>query len=200
MNIGRLSTEKLSILLFLLLFKRRVGRRRISQELSLGEGRVRRILGELRDDGLIEVLRGGTSLTPKGREFIHAVFSGYGVQKVVEVKVEELGSDVHAVAFHVRGLEVTNAVGIRDAAVREGADGAIISVLVGGVFSLPPAGYELRTYMPSLCTTLRNEFTVTEGDVVILAFSRSMGNAIKGALGALLYAFKLKPSSTSELR
>jgi len=180
-----------TLVLLVLALKGRLGRRRISRVLRIGEGRARRILEHLHGKGLVEIVRGGTALTPRGREEIKRKL---GVEAIGRFRLDEIKEGYVGVGFHVRGLQLGRVIDVRDGAVRAGARGALILLYEGGSLLLPPSMEDLDKYMPALSRDLRTSFSLSDGDVVILAFSEDLGASLRGALGALSHAWQLAGS------
>jgi len=157
----------------------------------MGEGRARRILEHLHEKGLVEIVRGGTALTPKGREEIKRKL---GIEAIRRFRLDEIGEGYVGVGLHVRGLRLGRIIDLRDGAVRAGARGALILLYEGGSLLLPPSMENLSKYMPVLSKDVRASFDLNDGDVVIIAFSEDLGASLRGALGALSHAWQLAKS------
>lgn len=159
--------------------------------LRIGEGRARRILEHLHGKGLVEVVRGGTALTSKGREEIKRKL---GIEAIRRFRLDEIREGYIGVGLHIRGLQLGQIIDVRDGAVRAGARGALILLYERGDLLLPPSMENLSKYMPVLSRDVRASFDLSDGDVVIIAFSEDLGASLRGALGALSHAWQLTGS------
>jgi len=160
--------------------------------LGLGEGKVRSILKQLKELGFIEVKRGGSKLTKEGEEYLSSVLSELGVKKIVVLyDKEDYFKDMIIVCAHVRAREIKNIIDLRDEAVRNGAEGALIGVAVDGTVFLPPNVGYLKDYFPLLEKRVEEIFELKKGDILVIAFSRRYGKALAGCLAVVKKLSKL---------
>lgn len=167
--------------------KGNIGRKKFTEELGLGEGAVRTIINRLRRHSLAKVDRSGCSLTEKGRRLYDVLRKSmdefvelygdmpWGYQYSIGVKVKNMAK------FLKMGLEE------RDAAIRAGADAAMIITMQGGKLLMPGVS-NLSEEQPSFASRIMSSFSPSEGDVIIIAGSE---NKIKALYGALAAAYEL---------
>lgn len=178
--------DELLVLLFLYLSPGYTGRKTISRELGIGEGRVRSILRRLSTRGLLETVRSGSRLTEEGRREVEGFLAGYGGHAAAVVDCGEVEPGSLCAALHCRGPEVWGrAVGLRDCAVRGGALGALIIVAGADGLLLPPGGERVSDYLPRLEEELWGRFEIIGGDVVLAPFAECLGGAVRGLVAML---------------
>ncbi|RLE63952.1 MAG: hypothetical protein DRJ47_08760 [Thermoprotei archaeon] len=181
-----LALEKKHLLVLSLIYlEGRIGRRRISSELKLGEGEVRGIIKHLKQQELVEVKRGGVSLTEKGIQALLKILFTAGVRSMKLLVVPEICGKCLGIAIHLRGVGYGNIVETRDRAVRCGAEGALLMVFRNGVLELPPNLGRLGEYYPKLEKKLLDMFQLREGDGLALVYAKNMTGALQGGFGIL---------------
>ena len=159
-----------------------VGRQQLAKELGLGEGTTRTIVKRFRDEGLIEVTRGGMTLTARSNTMLNDIR-----KRVTSTKLSQAGITVGAYDYAVLVKGVTSQVksGIeqRDSALMAGAKGATTLVYRGNQFHVP--GVDVA---PSilLVRELICRLKPEEGDVVIIGTANSILKAELGAKSAAL--------------
>lgn len=178
------SKTYLSFLLFLYVSGGYVSRKTLSSELGLGEGVVRSHLRFLNERGLVRSVRAGNALTDSGRNGVRGLLEAVSAKRLGLAPAWELNAR-EAVYVLLHGYPpAENVVKLRDEAVREGADGAVIAVFDGGKFRLPPGGEDLCSYAPRLCGEVLGE--AEEEDCLLVVFGERLGAAVKGLVGILL--------------
>lgn len=107
---------------------RPLGRRTLVRATGITESTVRTHLNKLRGAGLVKMGKSGTTLTSAGVEAFETLFQRIG--PVVELDLTELALDRHNAAAPLRQGEgaLRGSWRYRDAAVREGATGALLLV------------------------------------------------------------------------
>ena len=159
-----------------------VGRQQLAKELGLGEGTTRTIVKRFRDEGLIEVTRGGMTLTARSNTMLNDIR-----KRVSSTKLSQAGITVGAYdyAVLVKGVtsQIKSGVEQRDSALMAGAKGATTLVYMGNQFHVP--GVEVA---PSvlLVRELLCRLKPEEGDVVIIGTADSILKAELGAKSAAL--------------
>lgn len=186
---GGMSTgvsEELLVLLYLYVASGSFsGRARIAEDLKLGEGIVRRVLQQLGKTGLVERVRAGSRITRRGIAYVENFLERLNVRRLFLAGVAELEGGLALIAL-VDPAENPGSyvLKLRDAAVREGAAGAIIALREGGALRLPPGGEELCEYLKSLCTSI-SKLASRERTAAIIVFGDRTGALLKGFLGVL---------------
>jgi DNA-binding PadR family transcriptional regulator len=155
-----------------------IGRKRLVEELSIGEGSVRTILDRLKRDGLIKSSRRGHELTARGRRRIRAKAG-----KFVQVDAGGLTVGRVDIATLVRGAasKVKRGIEQRDEAIKAGADGATVLVFRHGKIRFPD---EFARVKRGLAETLVKTFNPRERDVIIIGTAQDPAKAEEGAKAA----------------
>jgi len=176
---------KVIAVLYLLSEHGRLGRYQISRTLKLGEGVVRRILKELREGGFVTSLRGGSSLTSRGKELLRGLLEELKVKKVIRVDVTGVvGPGYLGVGVCYR-TSSRNILRIRDEVVRGGAEGALVLEFEGGKLKMPYMNSE-ESRVSDFIKSITETFELSEGDVVVVGFDKEFGKALMGVLRAVL--------------
>ncbi len=160
-----------------------LGRKRFAEELGLGEGTVRTVVGRLKKHFLVKVTRSGCSLTEKGRELYEVLRERMG--KFIELAGNLPWSYRYSVGVKVNRMANLLKMGLeeRDAAVRAGADAAMAITMQGG-YLLMPGVSNLSKEQPSFTSMIMNFFNPSEGDVILIAGSDDKIKALYGVLAA----------------
>ena len=155
-----------------------IGRKKLAEELGVGEGSIRTILNRLKREGLITSSRGGHSLTPKGRRKLRV-----GVRKFIQIDAGDLTVGEMDVATIVRGaaLKVKRGIEQRDEAIKAGADGATVLVFKRGKLQFPDGFMDVGKELARL---LIETFRPREGDVIIIGTAPDLAKAEEGARAA----------------
>ncbi|MFH0863417.1 MAG: DUF4443 domain-containing protein [Candidatus Altiarchaeota archaeon] len=158
------------------------GRKKLVKALGLGEGSVRTIIKRLAQEGLIASTKQGHNLTPKGRQTVADNIRN--LAKPVQFDLGGLVAGSQSLIVVSGGSSSTiSPVSIRDAALKAGADGALIFTFDGS-FKLP--GIDLEKY-PETLNRLKT-LKIMPKDAVVVGFGSTPQNAEDGAFAA---AFKL---------
>lgn len=155
-----------------------IGRKKLAEELSVGEGSVRTILNRLKREGLITSSRKGHTLTPKGRRKLRMK-----VEKFVQIDAGDLTVGEVDIATIVRGAAsgVKRGIEQRDEALKAGADGATVFVFRRGKLQFPDGFMDIEK---GLAKVLIETFSPREGDVIVVGSGKDMVKAERGALAA----------------
>ena len=158
----------------------RIGRKQLAEELRLGEGTIRTMLGRLLDEELVKVSRPGISLSPKGSQFLESIRSVLLWKPIPSTKITV---DTVNWATLVRGAsgQVRFGVEQRDAALFHGATGATTIVFDGGVWVIPG----MDEYVDDYIIDSLEDLIPVETDVAIIG---SSGDKFTAALGAIAAA------------
>jgi biotin operon repressor len=177
----------LSILLFLYLTDGFVGRQTLAEEFELGEGKIKTHLKGLKEKGYITQLRAGSQLTEKGYMLINGILEALSVERLGFTDGRELGSQTVLYLLLRKESVPSKIVKMRDQAVKEGADGAIIGIFSGDTFRLPPGNEDLCMYAPLFCTKIKPKIIGEPPRLTLLAvFGDKKGKTIEGLVAILL--------------
>lgn len=165
---------KIDILRCFLKFSKNTGRQELARELELGEGTVRTILKSLKSKKLLEQTKKGHFLSKNGSEALNQIYGDISAPKTIAGN--SLYPNYKKVGIVVRDVyNLKELYKLRDIAVKNGADGAIILKFEGRLYA-PEYNYE-QDYKE-----LERNFDLKNGDVLIIAFSDEKRKAEDGAL------------------
>jgi predicted transcriptional regulator len=166
-----------------LIAEKSVGRTRLAQELGIGEGATRTLLGRLKDEGLIATSKKGCSLTEKG----HEIWSKYdSTVRKVRIEKNELTFAEYSYAVLVKnsGGKVKTGIEQRDAAIMAGAKGATTMLFRDGQLIFPAFSGSVKKNFPRALGQITSLFRPKENDAVIVVSSDTVAKAENGALAA----------------
>ena len=177
-------------LLLILDSEQTMGRITLSKRLGVGEGSVRTMIKKLVESQMISVdAVGGCHLTDSGKLLVT------DLRKVIlataDVDLNEMGIALPSKAIQLRGLSLVNShfTRLRDIGVRNGAEGMVIFIFKNGNFMFPLMTDEVsdvaKNY-PNITNCLKSIFSLNEGDVVFIAFSKELRLAEEAALSAAI--------------
>jgi len=151
-----------------------IGRKRLAEELGVGEGSVRTILSQLKRQGLIRSSGGGHELTSKGRRELGRA------GKFVEVDAGDLTVGEVDIATLIKGAasKVKRGIEQRDEAIKAGAEGATVLIFRNGRLRFPDGFFKIANETAErLMASLEPE----DGDVIIIG---TASDAVKAEAGA----------------
>ena len=156
----------------------RIGRKQIAKKLGIGEGSVRTILNQLKEQGLITSSRGGHRLTNKGKLLLKRP------AEFIQVDVGDLTVGEINVATIARGAasKVVRGIEQRDEAVKAGANGATVLVFRGGKLRFPD---DFTKVSEKKVGELIKKFKPQNGDVIIISTGKDVIRAEAGARAAV---------------
>ncbi len=161
-----------------------IGRKKLSEQLGLGEGAIRTMLQRLRSGSLIEVVgRGGCVLSKKGEDLISELREklrdlGPLKSKLPWDCLESYALIVKKAAHLVkRGLEQ------RDEAIKAGAKALMVLTYVDGRLLMPGTS-DITLEKPDFASQLIKELDPENGDVILIAGGDHPLEARRGALAA----------------
>ncbi len=155
-----------------------VGRKRLSQLLSIGEGSTRTILSILQDQGLITIGKSGILLTDTGRDLKNRYHMD-GAE--LDISDRTIGDFDYAVRVPKRAKDVRYGSEERDAAIKSGATGATTLVFSGGKLTFPGSEYPVEHDVSS---KVMAKFDLRNDDVVIIGTGPNLAVAEMGAVTA----------------
>lgn len=163
---------------------RRMGRKRLSEVVGIGEGSMRRIVDTLKEWNFITVKQTGITITKAGQAFLNQI-----PVKVVEVNLGESTVGEYSQGVVVMGVadKVHNGMQQRDAGIKVGATGCTTVVIRDGVLMIPP-DWSIDEKDPELAYKIRKDTGLTQNDVLIVGSGNTRPVAMEAALNA---AFEL---------
>lgn len=168
--------------LYILSDGRRVGRKRLSEDIGVGEGSMRRIIETLKDWEFITIKQTGITITKAGLAFLEQV----PIRPVdVFMPNSVMGSCQQGVLVLGGACKINKGMEQRDVGVRMGAIGCTTLVIRDGVLTVPP-DWNLDENDPELAKKIRNDTKITEADALIIGGSDSKIRAIEAAVSAAL--------------
>lgn len=189
--------SELNELFFLLIVQKEatVGRYRLSSMLEMPEGVVRGIMRSYEREGYTKSRpKVGTFLAKTGEARIDAIFKSANIRSMKIYDFDVFGVGPINVALQVQAVadKVRSGVDQRDAAVKAGAKGTVIFSYKGGTLRIPGTSEDVCTLSPEDSRRLLREFSLSEGDVVLVSFAEEWWRALRGALSA---AFTFRESA-----
>jgi predicted transcriptional regulator len=166
-----------------LMSEKSVGRNKLAQELDIGEGAARTLIGRLKDAGLISTSKSGCSLTDRGLK----LWKDYqSTIKKVKIEKNELTFADHNVAILVKnsGDKVKTGMEQRDAAVMAGAKSATTILFKKGRLVFPSPIRDVDKDFPKAATQIVKLLKPQDNDVIVVVSSESSGKAEYAALAA----------------
>ena len=179
--VGNLSNfTKIDLLRCLLRIEKPASRLYISKALDLGEGTVRSILDVLKKKGLLASNNQGHSLNEKGKVIVKKIRETLDIIEVGQIKIFP---GKKSIAAHIKNPEkIEKAFLLRDEAVKNGAEGALILK-----YDKKLEFYD-SNYKEDL-SSIESKFNKTDlnkDDIVIVAYADSYKLAEHGALAAAI--------------
>ena len=167
-----------------LMSQKPLGRNKLAEKLSVGDGAVRTIISRLREAGLIETSKEGCNLTKKGLEIWMQFEEIFPVR--VEIPRSELTESEFNFAFLVRnsGGKVKSGIDQRDAAIIAGARKALVIVFKNGHLCIESVSDSIEKLYPKAANLILKELMPKENDVIIIAGADSALKAKRGAFAA----------------
>ena len=171
--------------LYVLSDGKRMGRKRLSEEIGVGEGSMRRILETLRQWEMINIKQTGITITRSGLGFLSEI-----PIRVVDIDLKDsvVGDFNQAVIVYGAGKKIQNGMQQRDAGVKVGAMGCTTLVIRDGVLMVPP-DWNMDKERPETAAKIREITNITEDDVIIVGSANDKHTAIVAALTAAFELF-----------
>ena len=178
-----------ALLALTIIAEKSIGRNKLAEELDIGEGATRTLVGRLKDAGLIITPKVGCSLTDKGLKLWNEYQS---VIKTVEIPKNELTFDGFnfAVLVKKRAHRVRSGMEQRDAAVMAGSRGATTVLFSKGRLTFPSTNSDLARDFPKASRQINRLLTPDEGDAIIIVSSDNSRKAKYAALAAAWTLFE----------
>jgi len=167
--------NRIDVLRCLLKIEKPVSRSFLSKSLELGEGTIRSILDILKKMEFLVSNNAGHSLSQKGKAALDGIKKSFAMKKISI----SLFPGKKAIALQIKSPKSPEkAVILRDEAVRNGAEGALILKYDAGKLKF----YEFD-YNEDL-KEIENELSLGKNDLVIISYSNSYKQAEHGAIAA----------------
>ena len=166
--------SKMDILRCFLRLGRNTSRKELAKNLKLGEGTTRTILDILKSRKLLDSTKKGHFLSRKGTRMLEMISNNISVPKKLGIK--EIYPEYIKFGVRVRDVKnLRNLYNLRDTAVKNGADGAVI------------LKFENKLYVPESGENYRYEelekiFEFKNNDILVVGFSHNKRAAENGAL------------------
>ena len=162
---------------------KRMGRKRLADEIGVGEGSMRRILETLREWEMIQIKQSGITITRSGLGFLSEI-----PLKVIDVDLGDsiVGDYSQSVLVFNVADKIQNGMQQRDAGIRVGATGCTTLVIRDGNLIIPP-DWNMDVERPEIAKNVRAT-GITDKDAIIVGSGNDQRTAMMAALTA---AFEL---------
>ena len=171
--------------LYVLSDGKRMGRKKLADEIGVGEGSMRRILETLRQWEMITIKQTGITITRSGLGFLAEI-----PIKVVDLDLKDaiVGTYGQAVVVYGVGKKIENGMQQRDAGIKAGATGCTTLVIRNGALMVPP-DWNMDEKNPAVAARVREVTNITEDDAIIVGSAYDQHTAIVAALTAAFELF-----------
>ncbi len=170
--------------LYMLSSGKRIGRKRLADEIGVGEGSMRRILETLREWDMIQIKQSGITITRTGLGFLAEI-----PIKVIDVDLGDSIVGEYSQPIMVLGVadKIQNGMQQRDAGIKVGATGCTTLVIRGGNLIIPP-DWNVDVERPDVAKSVRAT-GMTENDAIIVGSGNDHRTAMMAALTAAFELF-----------
>ena len=164
---------------------KRMGRKRLADEIGVGEGSMRRILETLRQWEMITIKQTGITITRSGLGFLSEI-----PIRVVDIDVRDavVGDYSQAIVVYGVAKKIENGMQQRDAGIKVGATGCTTIVIRNGVLTIPP-DWNMDEKNPAVAARVREVTNITEDDAIIVGSAYDQHTAVVAALTAAFELF-----------
>lgn len=164
---------------------RRMGRKRLADEVGVGEGSMRRIIDTLKEWDFINIKQTGITITKAGLSFLDQL----PIRPVnIFVEGSVTGQCQQGVLVIGGADKVVNGMEQRDAGIKVGADGCTTIVIRDGVLMIPP-DWNMDERTPELAYKIRKDIGMTQSDALIIGGGDTQSLATEAAITAALQMF-----------
>lgn len=138
-------------------------RSKLSEDLGIGEGSVRRIASIMKEWGVITIGQTGMLISEQGIKLLHSI-----PIKAIDIERSEyaIGAYQQSVLVHGVADKITNGAHQRDGGISMGANGASVFVIKGGMLIMPK-NWNMDIRDPKFAAELRGK-GMEEGDAAII--------------------------------
>jgi predicted transcriptional regulator len=167
-----------------LMAEKPIGRTKLAEKLSVGDGAIRTIVSRLKDAGLIVISKEGCNLTDKGLS-VWKNFAEVFPKRVV-IEKTPLTTSAYNYAFLVknRGHKVKSGIDQRDAAIMGGARRAVVIVSKNGHLVIESVSNSIEKDFPEAANKILKGLKPEDNDVIIIAGADDPIKAKRGAFAA----------------
>ena len=164
---------------------RRMGRKRLAEEVGVGEGSMRRIIDTLKEWDFIQIKQTGITITKAGPAFLSQLPIRPG-----DIYVEGSVGGTFQQAVLVLGAadKVNNGMEQRDVGIKVGGDGCTTIVIRDGNLLIPP-DWNLDERSPDVAYKIRKDTGITQSDALIIGGGDTKTSAVEAAVAAALNMF-----------
>jgi len=163
-------------------YKEPVSRGRLSEELGIGEGRVRTYLGYLESGEMVQTRKRGMYLTKQGEEFLKDIEA-----EELVIDLQGLAVDIYNTAVLAKGCaeQVNHGLEQRDAAIKAGSSGATTLVMEKGKLFMPsyPEAVHIK---PAIEIYFKKLFQLENADAIVIGSGKEYEQAKRGAIAGML--------------
>ena len=167
-----------------LMAEKPIGRTKLAEKLSVGEGAIRTIINRLKDAGLIVTSKEGCNLTDKGL----GIWKNFAevFPKRVAIEKTPLTTSEYNYAFLVKnsGHRVKSGIDQRDAAIMGGARRAVVIVSQNGHLIIESVSNSIEKDFPEAANKILKNLKPEDNDVIIIAGADDPIKAKRGAFAA----------------
>ena len=163
---------------------KRMGRKRLADEIGVGEGSMRRILETLREWEMIQIKQSGITITRSRLGFLSEI-----PLKVIDVDLGDsiVGDYSQSVLVFNVADKIQNGMQQRDAGIRVGATGCTTLVIRDGNLIIPP-DWNMDVERPEIAKNVRAT-GITDKDAIIVGSGNDQRTAMMAALTAAFELF-----------
>jgi predicted transcriptional regulator len=161
-----------------------IGRNKLAEKLSVGDGAIRTIINHLKDAELIETSKAGCTLTAKGLN-VWKKFTEF-FPKRGEIERTELTNAEYNYGFLVKdsGHKVKSGIEQRDAAIVAGAKRAVVIVSKGGHLSIESVSTDIAQEFPKATKQILKVIQPEDNDVIMITGADVLQKAKHAAFAA----------------
>jgi predicted transcriptional regulator len=161
-----------------------IGRNKMAEKLSVGQGAIRTIISRLRDAGLILTSKEGCFLTAKGL----SVWKNFEdvFPKRAEIKKTVLTTSKYNFAFLVKNKahKVKSGIDQRDAAIMGGARRALVIICKNNHLVIESVSNSIEDEFPEAANEILEKLGPENNDVIVIAGADDHLKAKRGAFAA----------------
>lgn len=182
-----LPEQKEALLFWAIQEEGHLGRYKLVSILGLPNGVTRGLLTRLARKGYIRTNRFvGCTLTPKGKKRLDEILTKLGICEMKELDAGNLSLASKNIVCHIRGRArlIRSGIEQRDAAIKADASGATTVVFLNGRFLIPPDKFDLSRKNAEVTERIREEFKLSNGDVLVISSAENRWRAAEGVLRA----------------